>query len=156
MKNQKFCYGSAVLAILWTAVIFANSLKTGVQSSGMSEEISSGISAFFESFSFIADWDTLNLIIRKLAHIAEFSLLSLLISLGFWFAGKRLASKLPLILLMSVFVAIFDELIQSYVPGRSSEVKDVLIDFCGCAVGAGLALLAQWIAEKRKEKDKTV
>jgi VanZ family protein len=49
-------------------------------------------------------------------------------------------------LIISLSVAIIDEIHQSFVPSRTSSARDVLLDFCG-------ALFAQiliWYAVRRK------
>jgi VanZ family protein len=50
---------------------------------------------------------------------------------------KRMAMNPPtVVLLICLLTSIFDEFHQLYVPGRSAEIRDVLIDLAGSAVGA--------------------
>ncbi len=51
-------------------------------------------------------------------------------------------------MLAGLGVAIVDECIQLGVPGRSGQVSDVVIDFCGVVAGCALALLASFIAHR--------
>ena len=44
-------------------------------------------------------------------------------------------------LFFGLLTAVIDETIQLYVPGRSSSVKDVLLDFSGVLTGLFIALL---------------
>lgn len=44
-------------------------------------------------------------------------------------------------LFVGLLVAVLDETVQLYVPGRSSSVRDVLIDFGGVLCGLFAALL---------------
>ena len=44
--------------------------------------------------------------------------------------------------LLAVAYAISDEIHQFFVPGRSCQIKDVLIDSCGAAVGIGLVFIS--------------
>jgi VanZ family protein len=88
-------------------------------------------------------------LMRKSAHFIEYAILSAL-----WFRALRLhLSSLWRVrwalvgLVISLSVAILDELHQSFVPSRSGSARDVLLDFCG-------ALFAQfliWYALRRKE-----
>lgn len=80
-------------------------------------------------------WD---LILRKLAHIGSYCLLTLL----WWRALARHGGRaLPLAMLISFLYAVSDEYHQSFVEGRNGSPVDVAID----TVGIGIAgLLARW------------
>jgi VanZ family protein len=94
--------------VLWAAVIFTFSsipdLGTG-----------------------LGTWD---LVLRKIAHAAEFAVLGFLLvrALGNEWAG----------LFAGVAYAISDEVHQHFVPGRQAAVRDVLVDTAGVAVGVYL------------------
>ena len=51
--------------------------------------------------------------------------------------------------------AALDEYHQRFVPGRSGEIKDVLIDACGLLLGIVLTLGAGRLIQRIKEKRKT-
>ena len=91
--------------VLWAAVIFALSsvpdLGTG-----------------------LGGWD---LVLRKLAHAAEFGVLGMLLL-------RALRRELPAFA-AGVAYAISDELHQHFVPGRRGAPLDVLIDAVGVALG---------------------
>lgn len=73
--------------------------------------------------------EVLTVIVRKGAHFTEYLILSGLITATYGaFIDKR---NYSFILLMCILVALSDEFLQSFIMGRSSEVKDVLIDFSG-------------------------
>ena len=84
-------------------------------------------------------------IVRKAAHFAEFFLLGLLLwGDGYFLLGGR---TLPM-LAAGLAAAALDEGIQTAVPGRSGQLRDVLLDFAGvCAaflvLSAGKALLGR-------------
>ncbi len=67
-----------------------------------------------------------DLVLRKIAHAAEFAILGALL-------GRALA-ELPAFLL-GVGYAISDEVHQSFVRGREGSARDVAIDVVGVAVG---------------------
>ena len=78
--------------------------------------------------------------VRKMAHFAEFSLL------GFWFMlclrvyTRHFVRHVSWPLLCGLLVAVIDETIQLYVPGRTSSTLDVLLDFSGVWCGLFVAL----------------
>ncbi|MBR3161110.1 MAG: VanZ family protein [Bacilli bacterium] len=79
--------------------------------------------------------DIINYIIRKLAHITEYLILSLLtISLM-----KEYTKKEKIIILFSIlfcfFYACTDEFHQSLIVGRTSKFTDALIDTVGSLIG---------------------
>ena len=75
----------------------------------------------------LGGWD---LVLRKLAHAAEYAVLGALLL-------RALGSELPA-LAAGVAYAISDELHQHFVAGRRGAPLDVLID----AVGVGIGILA--------------
>ena len=82
---------------------------------------------------------TLDTILRKLAHMAEYGLLTFLWwrALGTVLAGR---TAVALALAISVAYAVSDEWHQSHVEGRRGTVVDVLIDSVGITVVALLLL----------------
>ena len=90
--------------MLWAAVIFALSSVPS---------LSSGLGA----------WD---LVLRKLAHLAEYAVL-----------GALLARALPELaaLWVGIGYAVGDEVHQHFVPGRHGSVLDVAIDASGVLAG---------------------
>ena len=83
-------------------------------------------------------------IVRKGAHFLEYLVLG--ISL-FWTVRdlrKRASFWIPWA--VGALYAVTDEVPQYFVPGRSCELRDVLIDACG--VAAGVAIV--WVWRRRK------
>ena len=77
------------------------------------------------------DLGTLDVILRKCAHMVEFGLLALL----WWRALGRPEPAVAIALLY----AIGDEWHQSFVDGRHGSPVDVVIDAAGVALAVGLA-----------------
>lgn len=118
--------------------IFSNSLEIARESSARSQQVMEllnsllgrvGLGPLSEHF------------VRKMAHFCEFSLL------GFWFMlclrvyTRHFVRHVSWPLFFGLLTAVIDETIQLYVPGRSSSVKDVLLDFSGVLTGLFIALL---------------
>jgi VanZ family protein len=77
----------------------------------------------------LGGWD---LVLRKLAHTAEFAILGALLLRALGHAWAALG--------LGVAYAVTDEIHQSFVPGRQGSPLDVLIDAAGVGVGVVLAL----------------
>lgn len=84
--------------------------------------------------------------IRKAAHAVEFFALGLELAAFSLLVGRRKYSfqKLWNVLSVSLLVAVADESIQ-ILSGRGPKVQDVLLDFCGAAVGIALVLALHYI-----------
>lgn len=87
--------------------------------------------------------------IRKLAHFIEFMCLGLFSELFF---GELFTAKNERSLFCSVVSFVFcslyacsDEIHQFFVPGRSCELKDVLLDSAGAAIGIAAAFLFAYL-----------
>lgn len=79
--------------------------------------------------------ERLNKILRKNAHAFEYLILAILVS-AFSFSLKiKGREALIYIMFLCLFYAVTDEFHQAFVPGRSSLVSDVLIDFLGSLIG---------------------
>ncbi len=96
-------------------------------------------------------------ILRKLAHGFVYFLLGGCLTASFCCTlfFKKLWKKGLCAASIAVFYAITDEVHQLFVPGRSGEVRDVLIDSLGVLVGVSIMLFSVALAKKRKiRKDK--
>ncbi len=96
-------------------------------------------------------FDNLHFLVRKSAHVTEYGILGLL-----WFRVWRGAHegfqwKWSLAGVGIVLVtAIADEVHQSFVPSRTGEAKDVLLDVCGAiTVQILLWVIMRWRARPR-------
>jgi VanZ family protein len=72
----------------------------------------------------LGGWD---LVLRKLAHVAEYAVLGVLL--------LRASGRTALSLALGVAYAASDELHQHFVPGRRGSPVDVLIDAVGVVLG---------------------
>ena len=78
--------------------------------------------------------------VRKLAHIAEFALLGFFLTCCLRVYTKRLFAFCAWPLLFGLFIAVCDEFLQRFVPGRSGSIKDIFIDFTGVCGGTAVAI----------------
>jgi VanZ family protein len=80
--------------------------------------------------------DKFNHIIRKSAHFSEFALLAWCICLHLMVLKRKGISLYLTAVSLSALYAATDEIHQYFVPARSCQLRDVLIDTCGAATGA--------------------
>ena len=86
---------------------------------------------------------TLIFLVRKTAHFTEYAILGALFYLNLIQFPKLNShiKKLLLPILFSYLYAITDELHQVFVPGRSAQFRDILIDTLGASFGATITYL---------------
>ena len=80
----------------------------------------------------LGGWD---LVLRKIAHVAEYAILGALLA--------RATGRTGLAFGLGTLYAISDELHQSFVPGRVGAPLDVAVDAVGVAIGVALWQLAR-------------
>lgn len=77
-------------------------------------------------------------IVRKNAHGFLYMVLAILVSEALFQCNKKGKDAIIYILFICLFYAVTDEFHQSFVPGRTSLVSDVLIDFAGALIGLAI------------------
>ena len=127
-----------VLTVLMTAFIFWNSAKPAVESASSSGRFVGILKWILTPFGVSADEDTMQTIVRKAAHIAEFAVHAML--LACCFTGK-LKKRVIYIFFFGLATACIDEYIQVFAEGRAGLVSDIFIDFGGTAIGTGILAL---------------
>jgi len=120
-------YFKLILVIIWMIFIFMMSAFSATESGSQSYLIAAFVGKLFH----IKNITLLIFIIRKLAHFTEFLILGILVSN--WL--KNYNKKLCLSVFICTIYAISDEVHQIFVPGRSCEVRDMLIDVLGAIIG---------------------
>ncbi|MBQ2890760.1 MAG: VanZ family protein [Clostridia bacterium] len=151
MKMQSFLYNekerrllykrAVVLTILLLAQILIITMFSS-QPSGKSSEISRSVMNKMEWVPDSIPRETipgdsrisLHQIVRKLAHFYNFFVVGFLL-MGIHITLKESSKKAVLLLGLGCLLAIFDEAHQYFVPGRSAEIGDVLIDITGVLFG---------------------
>lgn len=127
--------------IIWLAIIFICTQLPYFKGANTEDTIHKTISSSYINVKI------LNLIIRKATHFTVFGVLAVLF---FKTLGRFRLSYILSWLLTSLY-AISDEWHQSFVPGRESSYKDVLLD----SFGAFLALLLIYFLKQRGKNDKS-
>jgi|GEM_PF-438967 len=120
-----------LLALVWLGVMFWFSSQPSSESSQLSGGVLQWLADQTDGFiprSVFLD-PLAQTIIRKTAHFANYLILGVLVTLS---GGRRKPLRL---LILGLLAAVFDETHQVFVPGRSGELRDVLLDLAGFAVG---------------------
>ena len=124
-----------LLIILWMILIFVMSSFNANDSANQSNIIVHFLSQLFN----INNLELLSFIVRKLAHFSEYLSINILI---YYYCLKFNLSSL-----IVLFYAIRDEIHQIFIPGRSCQIRDVIIDLLGTICG----IIILYLYNKRKE-----
>ena len=139
------------ITILYVAFIFGNSATPGVVSSAESNWVTDLLNQWMR------DWGLTFIqfsegFIRKAAHFTEYSVLGVMLTLSLakypFFQGKRRWLLVPL----GLCIAVIDESIQIFTPGRDGNPMDVLLDTVGVIFGVAFCMLISWLRNKWKER----
>lgn len=142
-------------AIVWAIAISA--FSTGVFASENTSRVIIPVLHFLFPHASPDTLEFMHHIIRKCAHFTEYFIFSLLILRGIRAGekGMRLRWALVTILIVAGYASL-DEYHQSFVPGRTAAVGDVLIDTSGGAIAqivAALWVLSGKAREKRQRNE---
>ena len=129
-----------LLSVLTVHFIFSRSLHNAQTSALESGSIVNFLGAFFAKIGMTQD--QADFFVRKMAHFFEFFIMGIFLTLAVRKNSRRtLAKNLFFVLFLLLAVPICDESLQYVSPGRSPEVKDVLLDFAGAFCGFLLVFL---------------
>lgn len=139
-----------VCMIVWIAFIFYNSLQPATDSSALSSPIVNFIYNLLQKVKIDINYLTLTTIVRKSAHVFEYVILSLFVTQVFY--ESHLSTKYFLLysFLIPLIVAITDEIIQTFVTGRSGSIIDVGFDSLGIIIGVFIILLIHKMFKRKK------
>ena len=147
--KKKSCW---LLVALMVIFIFSNSAASAGTSNGRSRTVSEWVRPVLNTVGLHPETDFLNFVIRKLAHFSEYALLGVLIGLAYrlqpwsWMKGK--VALLPFFI-----IPVLDENLQRFSSGRSCELRDMLIDSAGMAVGMMLVIAVLMMLSNRKKQE---
>ena len=139
---------STAIVLLMMVLIFLFSAQPGDRSDETSLSVGGVIGQIFisdfeqwtpeEQFAFA---ERINHPVRKLAHATEYAVLGGLVAAMFGAYGLRGWLRLGVAWGCTALYACTDEFHQLFVPGRSGQLADVLIDSSGALAGVLLCLL---------------
>ncbi len=144
--RKKVCF---ILTICWMIVIFSFSAREASLSSQDSASVGVLLGRIFvpgfeewDQKVQMAFADQVDHPVRKTAHVTEYAVLGIFITGSFFDRKKKRWNAICVPWLAGTVYAVTDELHQMFVPGRSCELTDMMIDSCGVLAGvlAGLLL----------------
>ena len=153
------------LAIAVNVFIIVNACIPGAQSSKESswivEPAANVINTIKPDTINSSNYDSFSSFIRKfVGHFSLFGLSGVFTTLSFKFFYYDKKQKFSFFIIFSgisgIFLAILSELIQKFVPGRSGEVLDVLIDLAGYFIGLLVIVLIVYLLKRNTTKKEKV
>ena len=128
--------------------IWDNSLQNGGTSDGFSLIFAKWIAPIANKLGFYGNIWALNRIIRKLAHLTEFTILG-----GVLYVVLRRYIEYGTVvktIVVGIVIASLDEFIQLFSLGRSSQLSDVPIDTVGIIIGISVVKLTYYISHDKR------
>lgn len=139
--TQRFLRTLCLLCLMaCICFIFANSLQGEEDSDRRSEEVTTA----FSDAGLVLDYD----LVRKTAHFLEYALLGFLALCCLRVMTPHLEKYVSWPLLLGLAVALVDETIQLFVPGRSGMVADIWMDLGGVVAGVLLGAGGVWLTRR--------
>lgn len=131
-----------ILVIFWMGLIFYFSSIKGEESTGQSQgfiyNTIGNIVEFFNKDISIEEKELIiekyDPIVRKVAHVGIYMILGLLVCLLINCYNVKLNKCIILSIIICIMYAISDEIHQTFVEGRSGEIKDIFIDSMGILI----------------------
>lgn len=149
-----------ILLLLGTFyIIFGFSSQDGEKSGSISKRITEKIATLIPQIQEKSKLEkenimnTMERIIRKMAHFSIYTVVGLLLMSLISTYNIKEKNRLIITLTTGIIYASSDEIHQSFVPGRSPMITDVVIDTMGVILGILLIILGKKIIKKyRKNK----
>ena len=128
--------------------IWDNSLQNGGNSDGFSLIFAKWIAPIANKLGFYGNIWALNRVVRKLAHLTEFTILGgiLYVILRRYIEYGTVVKTIG----VGIVIASLDEFIQLFSLGRSSQLSDVLIDTVGIIIGISVVKLTYYISHDKR------
>lgn len=162
---MKLCRKPIWIAVAWTAVIlwmafiFSMSAEPAVESDKTSGGVAELIlKIFVPDFEELSSAERAEMVdgiqhaVRKSAHFCGYTLMGILLCIAFSGHFERNRHILPSAFVAGALYAASDEFHQRFVPGRSGELKDVLLDSSGVAFGILLFILVVMLKRRRAKR----
>lgn len=140
---------ATVVLCLWIAVIWGHSMMPGSLSSNESNIVAQLLKPLLIRLG-VTSARMRTYVVRKCAHFTEYLILAMLSRHFVRARGLRFPYSAIVLGTLLAGTPMVDEFIQSFVPGRSSAVRDVCIDVAGGLTGHFLYQVGIWFQRARR------
>lgn len=160
MPQELMCYRykriCLLAALFWMAVIFSFSARPADESARMSHSVGDWVGRVFVPG--YEEWDEasrqefaedIDYPVRKCAHAGEYAVLGVFLTMAL--TDRRRVMPAAVI---GILYAASDEFHQRFVPGRSCQLTDVLLDSAGLLAGIMLVLLADRLYRRFRQRSR--
>lgn len=148
-KFKPFNITVLVLTIIYIPFIFYRSTLSADDSTVESTNVLGLLGSIFEFLGL--NMELTDFIVRKAAHFCEFALLGCMVIWVLYLFTDQVVHNLVNTGFICIVIAITDELIQTFSPGRSCQVTDVLVDFSGAVSGVVFFVIVLLIYSRIKK-----
>lgn len=154
-----------ILVVIWMSTVFWFSNQQGTGSSSTSKKVSEIIVNIIDIKRQYSDAEKEEIIkvvepfVRKLAHYTLYTVGGILIANCVYQFYNKEKQGIVISTIIGITYAASDEIHQLMVPGRSGNIKDVMIDSIGILTGIALLLIVKEIITRlliAKNKTKEV
>ena len=136
LSLSSIVYG--LLTLIWFSIMLVLSLQDGEKTSELSYK---AVGMFFTFVKNKKPRERFHFLIRKCAHVFEYSVLIILFFCFVKTISNTEASLIWLILLFPFFWAFIDEKIKGFIIGRHCSFIDFILNEIGCILGLLLCLI---------------
>lgn len=143
---------AVVLTLAWMSLIFYLSHQPASESSALSGSIVNLFLKVIEFFPLTIDTEFVHFFIRKSAHFVAYSVLGFLTAHTVRLFLHKNFSTIVTSFGITILYAISDEFHQTFIPGRSGEVRDVIIDSAGSFTGIFTYILIVLLYNKLRKR----
>lgn len=149
-----------ILTICWLVLIFSFSARdadtSGQDSGRIGKLVGECFVPGFQNWSkarqnqFV---EAVDFPVRKTAHATEYAILGMLVLGTVYDEKKSRGHNFLFPWIFGTCYAATDEIHQLFVPGRSGQIRDVLIDSSGVLAGLLVIYLVMWIRKCKRHKN---
>lgn len=136
IRIKRKTIAKVLICVIWLGVIFYNGTRQGEASQKTSKEVIK-VASTVMNISPVNTGKTginlsdVNYYVRKNAHFFQYFILSIFLCSAVRQFKLYKTSEIFLLLFLLLLFPVVDEFIQKFVPGRTSLIFDVVIDFSG-------------------------
>lgn len=143
-----------IIVIFWMVVIFKFSAQVAKDSNQLSKGVTVVVVQVIEKVTPNRQLNpqTMNHIIRKNAHFSIYLILGVLILHALKRTRIETWRSAKIAFFCCLMYAIVDEMHQILIPGRSGQIKDVLIDMAGASVGIAFSVFIEKMMKRLLRK----